>query len=99
MGQVGNGVRHRRRGPALAALALVAACAPSGRAAVTPPSAGAGTTTTAPPGARSTAAVTVAPTTVATTAPTRTVPPLSPDLLAGGMVLCSFGGPAIPQWA
>ena len=46
----------------------------------------------------------MAPTTVATTpattlAPTTTAPPLSPDLLAGGMVLCSFSGPAVPQWA
>ena len=30
MGQVGNGVRHRRRGLALATLTLVAACASSG---------------------------------------------------------------------
>ena len=104
MGQVGNGVRHRRRGLALATLTLVAACASSGRAAVTPPSAGPDGTLTAPSAEPSTAAVTVAPTTVPTTpattlAPTTTAPPLSPDLLAGGMVLCSFSGPAVPQWA
>ena len=104
MGQVGNGVRHRRRGLGLAALALVAACASSGRTAVTPPSARPDGTLTAPSTAPSTAVVTVAPTTVATTpattpAPTTTAPPLAPDLLAGGMVLCSFSGPVVPQWA
>lgn len=104
MGQVGNGVRHRRRGLALAALALVAACASSGRGAVTPPSARPDGTLTASSAAPSTAVVTVAPTTVATTpaptaAPTTTVPPLAPDLLAGGMVLCSFSGAVVPQWA
>jgi len=103
MGQVGNGFRHRRRGLALAALALVASCASSGRAAVTPPSGRSDGTLTAPSAAPSTAVVTVAPTTVATTpatpAPTTTAPPLAPDLLAGGMVLCSFSGPVVPPWA
>ncbi|HEX6785729.1 MAG TPA: glycoside hydrolase family 3 N-terminal domain-containing protein [Acidimicrobiales bacterium] len=40
---------------------------------------------------------TATPTT--TLAPTTTAPTLSPDLLAGGMVLCSFSGAVVPQWA
>ena len=104
MGHVRNGGRHRRRGLALAALGLVAACASSGRAAVTAPSVGPGGTATAPGTVPPTVPSTAAPTIVATTppttvAPTTTAPPLSPDLLAGGMVLCSFSGAVLPQWA
>jgi beta-N-acetylhexosaminidase len=89
---VRNGVRHRRRGLALTALGLVAACASAGRGAVPPPSAPTVPSTGAP-------TTTIAPTTTTTLAPTTTAPPLSSDLLAGGMVLCSFSGAVLPQWA
>ncbi len=52
----------------------------------------------APPTATTAAPTTAAPTTAAptTVAPTTTVAPASPELLAGGRVLCSFAGDSVP---
>jgi beta-N-acetylhexosaminidase len=101
IGQVRSGFQHRRRrGVALAVLGVVAACAPAGRAAVPPsPSGSDGTATTAGTVPPTAAPTTVAPRPAPTLAPTTTAAPLSPDLLAGGMVLCSFSGAVVPQWA
>jgi beta-N-acetylhexosaminidase len=94
MGDVRSGSRLRRRGLTVAAALLVAGCATGSGAVITP----APSTTGAPP---SPTALTVAPPTVAppTVAPAATAVPLSPGLLAGGMVLCAFSGSTLPHWA
>src|SRR5689334_20452368 len=95
-----------RRGAVLAVAGLLSACGSTGRAAVTPvvPAAGSLPPTvstiaqpsTAPP---STAPPTAVPTTSTPTVPTTTSPPANPQLLAGAMVLCSFSGATVPDWA
>src|SRR5262245_43102679 len=96
MGDVRRGSRRRGRGLAAVAIGLVTGCATGSGAVITPAPVTAARSTPPTPTGLAVAPPSAAP---ATVAPPVTAVPMSPDLLAGAMVLCAFSGSTVPRWA